>query len=616
MSSTSAPEAAVQRITPSQWKTIAAVAVAGVVVGAGAWYILSQRPSDKKKRHADSGKRAAGAGGAKKKSAAGKGAKSATASSGATSGKTNELRDSQAPSLDEVDAATPSVTAVNGAGANEKGYPAHLFPVDVEALSEKERAALAKEAKALGNTFFADRKYSQAIDLYSQAIAFKPDAVFYSNRAACHSNLGNYDQVIADCTASLELDPVYVKALNRRAQAYERKDRLIDALNDYTVMCVLEEFANETVLVATDRVLKQVAHAKAAIQMETRVSRLPSDTFIAAFMDSFTLTGKGADMVVVHVPETKGDQFVQDAYRAIIDRKWADAQTAAAAAVESGDLSSYYLPLAYNLRATFAFLRGDVDAAFDDLETALKANPNDINSIIKRASIYMERTEVERAAAEYDRAIAVDPKHADTYYHRGQIRVLTGDNQGAVEDYKRSIELDSSFVYAHIQLGVALYKLGDVQGALDTFKNAGKRFRKSGEVYNYQGEILLDTQQYDEAIKNFDKAIEMMPDSPLPHINKAMLYLQGRQDPVQAEVECRKAIAVDPLCDMAYAQLAQLLLHQGKFEESLDAYDQASKLARTEPELANALALREAAAAQLHVSRKYPDVIAKLRGTM
>ncbi|KAJ3147872.1 TOM (translocase of outer membrane) complex component [Geranomyces michiganensis] len=615
MSTTKAPEAAMQRITPSQWKSIAAVAVAGVVVGAGAWYILSQRPSDKTKRHGDGGKRAAGAMGAKKKSAggSGKGAKSAAAGAG---GKTNELRDSQAPSLDDVDSPTPSVTAVNGSGANEKGYPAHLFPADVGALSEKERAALAKEAKGLGNTFFAERKYDQAIDLYSQAIAFKPDAVFYSNRAACYSNLGDYDKVIEDCTASLELDSVYVKALNRRAQAYERKDRLVDALNDYTVMCVLEEFANETVLVATDRVLKQIAHAKAAIQMETRVPRLPSDTFIAAFMDSFTLTGKGAGKVVAHVPETKGDKLVQDAYRAVVDRKWADAQTAAAAAVESGDLSAYYLPLAYNLRATFAFLRGDVDAAFNDLETALEANPNDINSIIKRASIFMERADVERAAAEYDRAIATDPKHADTYYHRGQIRVLTGDNQGAVEDYKRSIELDASFVYAHIQLGVALYKLGDVQGAVDTFRNAEKRFKKSGEVFNYHGEILLDTQQYEEAIKNFDKAIQMMPDSPLPHINKAILYLQWRQDPVTAETECRKAIAVDPLCDMAYAQLAQLLLHQGKFEESLDAYDHASKLARTEPELANALALREAAAAQLHVSRKYPAVIAKLRGTM
>jgi hypothetical protein len=36
--------------------------------------------------------------------------------------------------------------------------------------------------------------------------------------------------VISDSNEALKLDPVYVKAINRRAQAYEKENQLNDAL--------------------------------------------------------------------------------------------------------------------------------------------------------------------------------------------------------------------------------------------------------------------------------------------------------------------------------------------------------------------------------------------------
>ncbi len=49
--------------------------------------------------------------------------------------------------------------------------------------------ALSKEAKAKGNTLYSEKKYELAIEQYSKAIDYMPDAVYYSNRAACFSNL-------------------------------------------------------------------------------------------------------------------------------------------------------------------------------------------------------------------------------------------------------------------------------------------------------------------------------------------------------------------------------------------------------------------------------------------
>ena len=46
-----------------------------------------------------------------------------------------------------------------------------------------------------------------------------------NNRAACHLKNGNSQACVQDCTHSLQLVPVNIKALVRRAQAYEHMEK-------------------------------------------------------------------------------------------------------------------------------------------------------------------------------------------------------------------------------------------------------------------------------------------------------------------------------------------------------------------------------------------------------
>ena len=110
---------------------------------------------------------------------------------------------------------------------------AYLFVSDdqINALSIEERSKFALESKEFGNKFFTSNRYEKAKELYSQAIKYKPDPVYYSNRAACNSILKNYEATIQDCTSALSLDSKYVKALTRRGNANEALGRYNDALN-------------------------------------------------------------------------------------------------------------------------------------------------------------------------------------------------------------------------------------------------------------------------------------------------------------------------------------------------------------------------------------------------
>lgn len=48
-------------------------------------------------------------------------------------------------------------------------------------------------------------------------------------------------EAVEDCSAAIKLDPLYVKALVRRAQAYEKMDKLPEALADYKKVCEIDK---------------------------------------------------------------------------------------------------------------------------------------------------------------------------------------------------------------------------------------------------------------------------------------------------------------------------------------------------------------------------------------
>ena len=91
-------------------------------------------------------------------------------------------------------------------------------------------------------------------------------------------------------------------------------------------------------------------------------------------------------------------------------------------------------------------------------------------------------------------------------------------------------------------------------------------------------------------------------------VNKALCLYQSKQALGEAEAICREALELDPSCDIAVATIGQLLLQQNKVHEAVDAFAKSAEIARTEPELVNALAYESATKAQLDFIDKYPEV--------
>jgi len=425
-----------------------------------------------------------------------------------------------------------------------------ITEASVASLSEQQRKEYAQKLKQSGNKAYGSKDYNKAIDLYSQALLCKADPVFYSNRAACWNAMSNWDRVIEDTTAALNLDNEYVKALNRRANAYEQSEKFSEALLDYTASCIIDGFRNDQSAQAVERLLKKVAESKAASIMQGKLKKLPSPTFVSNYLQSFRPKPLPAGLEEnADLDENSGKGQLRKGLLATQKRTAEGYNEAAEAfdkAIEVGGLDEHEA-LAYNWRGTFRYLKGDT-TALEDLNKAIELDQGLTQAYIKRASMHLESSNREAAKSDFELAVEQDDKDPDIYYHRAQLNFILSEFGEAAKDYQKSIDLDGKFIFSHIQLGVTQYKMGSIASSMATFRRCMKNFDKVPDVYNYYGELLLDQQKYQEAVEKFETAVEMEKKehvtgmNVLPLINKALALFQWKQDFKAAEDLCQKAL--------------------------------------------------------------------------
>lgn len=117
----------------------------------------------------------------------------------------------------EQDHAKPADSQSNGvqadAGSGRVLEPTN--PAENEEASQK-----ADQLKDQGNKCFTQKKYADAITLYSQAIVLRGDnAVVWSNRSACYLALGDASNALLDAEVCRRLDPKWPKGCYRLAAA-------------------------------------------------------------------------------------------------------------------------------------------------------------------------------------------------------------------------------------------------------------------------------------------------------------------------------------------------------------------------------------------------------------
>jgi len=489
---------------------------------------------------------------------------------------------------------------------------------NVSSPVEKTPEELAQAAKLRGNKYFKGGKFESAIQCYEEAINICPPdkvneiATFYQNKAAANERLQNWQEVIDDTTKAIELMPKYVKAIARRAKAYENIGKKIECLEDVTAVCLLEGFQNTEFIMMADKILKAVGKELATERMKQRKPTLPSGFFIKSYLDSFC-----TDVFSVNLEDGSEEQE-KTAYVSALDHvSKKEFGPVADLCTDEINADGIFKVQAYLLRGTMYTLMSKVDDAMADLQYVINAGDDDkytkliSNALIKKASLHMQTAKVNECFDDFKQAAAIDKDNADVYHHRGQVYFLAEDLDKAKSDFEKSIQLNDAFVHPRLQLGYCLskiamkfYSAGMMQDANKIMEETVEKFPKSSEAWSLYGQMLQEQQQFQLSEEKLDKAIDLQPDNPTTFVYKALLYLQWKKDFALADKLIRKAIELDDTCDFAYETLATLQVQKGNTEEATELFNKAIDLARTEAEMAQSFSLLEAAKAQSKVTKR------------
>jgi tetratricopeptide (TPR) repeat protein len=101
--------------------------------------------------------------------------------------------------------------------------------------------------------------------------------------------------------------------------------------------------------------------------------------------------------------------------------------------------------------------------------------------------------------------------------------------------------------------------------------------------------------------------VNRSPPNVLSLVNKGLALYQWKQEIGAAERCCHEALRIDPECEAAVATLAQLSLQQAKIPEAVKMFERQAELARSEPELINALTYQYVSLLYGRLRRVYAD---------
>lgn len=197
------------------------------------------------------------------------------------------------------------------------------------------------------------------------------------------------------------------------------------------------------------------------------------------------------------------------------------------------------------LRAHSLLASGDYPEAERQFNTVVQLEPGFAHGWDGIGQALMFQGEFEDAMYYFDKAIELRPTLATAYSHRALARVNLDDLDGALRDAKHAMRLDAEEIDPYIVIGRVLAARGEAQNSLDHFNEAVERAPDDGGTYWWRGRFWRDVaQDFNRALADFNKAIELQPAIAAIYLDRAILLIQGRRDLDQIREDLEEAISL------------------------------------------------------------------------
>ena len=167
----------------------------------------------------------------------------------------------------------------------------------------------------------------------------------------------------------------------------------------------------------------------------------------------------------------------------------------------------------YTLRARVNESRGKKDEALADLGEALKVDPSNLVALMSRATMHLQADDLKSARADVDRALQVNPGLSRAILIRSLISAEEGRMTDAISDVQ--ILLRNNPNNADMQLQLASYYMADSRPrkAITILDKLIEKDKGFWQAYRTRADALLSIGKHAEAVRNYETALKLQPES-------------------------------------------------------------------------------------------------------
>jgi tetratricopeptide (TPR) repeat protein len=245
--------------------------------------------------------------------------------------------------------------------------------------------------------------------------------------------------------------------------------------------------------------------------------------------------------------------------------------------------------MAWVQRALISSQSSDEREAKEAIARAMRLSSNASRSeqMIVRMWYHRINYATVEAAAVADSIIERYPTVREAYLLRGQLYELSKNSESAIRMYQRAILLDSSYAPCVMSLGYAYSNLGDFTKASNFMERYIRLLPNDADPRASYADVLLRAGQYDLALEQYRKSLELKPDYwySIQKIGDVYSVL-GRLN--AAEEQYHRALELLPKSHgIAVQRLAadgRLSYLRGNFKEALRLFTEANRIDSTSGE--------------------------------
>lgn len=170
-------------------------------------------------------------------------------------------------------------------------------------------------------------------------------------------------------------------------------------------------------------------------------------------------------------------------------------------------------------------LNPEVDV-LSDLDEAVALDPALGVAFIERADYFLAEGNTETALIDLDAAASSLPESPLVHLYRARAYIAQENFQEALNSAHRANELDITLVDSYLYIGLALHGNGEPQQALNQLRTYTLYEKQNPTSWLAMAEAYKELKDPDEALKAYDKALELDPALIFIYLTRAALLME------------------------------------------------------------------------------------------